>query len=154
MKILVTDRRSIEAGLIVRTPYIVISIRDPGTPKPKIPKPTTLKDVFYTEFHDAEPVEGFRLPTNIVMMTAEQAKAIWRFVEDHRNGIGTIVCHCEQGMSRSPAVALALAEILGEDGDAKMISRSYQPNAYVCQLMRSAIQDSRNGHNNLDDESQ
>jgi predicted protein tyrosine phosphatase len=148
MKILVTDRRSIEAGVVVRTPYVVISIRDPGTSKPEIPRPTSLKGVFYTAFHDAEPAFGLQLPIYIVMMNAEQAKAIWRFVDHYRNGINTIVCHCEQGMSRSPAVALALAEVLGEDGDVEMISKSYQPNAYVCRLMRSAIRD------RLDEESQ
>jgi predicted protein tyrosine phosphatase len=136
MKIIVTDRQSIESGTVVRTPYIVISIRDPGTSKPRIPRTSGLKEVLHVAFHDAEPVAGFRTPSKIVLMKPAHAMAIWKLVERHKDAIGSIVCHCEQGMSRSPAVALALAEALGSSG--KHIRANYQPNKYVYDLMRTA----------------
>lgn len=137
MKIMVTDRQTIESGIIVRTPYIVISIRDPGTPKPRIPQTSGLKEVLHVAFHDAEPVAGFRTPSKIVFMKPAQARAIWKFVGRHKDEVGSIVCHCEQGMSRSPAVALALAEAFGNR--TSHIRANYQPNQYIYGLMRAAI---------------
>jgi predicted protein tyrosine phosphatase len=136
MKIMVADRQTIESGMVVRTPYIVISIRDPGTPKPRIPRTSGLRGVLHVAFHDAEPAAGFRTPSTIVSMKPAQARAIWKFVGRHKDEIGSIVCHCEGGMSRSPAVALALAEALGSR--AEHIRANYQPNQYVYDLMRAA----------------
>ena len=122
---------------MVRTPYIVVSIYTPTMPRPVIPHRLGLKAVLFASFHDAEPTEDFSLPPDIVLMTPRQAKAIWRFVRRHKAEVGSIVCHCEQGMSRSPAVALALAETLG--GDVDYIRDNYQPNQYVYGLMKAAI---------------
>jgi predicted protein tyrosine phosphatase len=138
MKFIVTDRCSIESGILVRTPYIVISIRDPGTKKPRIRRTLGLKKVLYVEFHDAEPADGFKTPSKIVLMKPSQAQAIWNFVQRYQDEIGSVVCHCEQGMSRSPAVALALAEALG--CETRHIRTSYQPNQYVYDLMKNVIQ--------------
>ena len=137
MKIMVTDRQTIESGMVVRTPYIVISIRDPGTPKPQIPRTSGLKEVLHVAFHDAEPVEGFKIPSKIVLMKPAQAIAIWKFVKRHKDAIGSFVCHCVGGMSRSPAVALALAEAFGSR--TSHIRANYQPNQYIYGLMRAAI---------------
>ena len=142
MKLIVTDRRSIESGIVVRTPYIIVSIYSPGRPKPAIPHRVGLKAVFYTSFHDAEPGEGFRLPDEIVLMTREQARAIWKFVKRYRSQVGSIVCHCEQGISRSPAVAIALAEAFGSD--TAEIKAHAHPNQHVYRLMCRAIQASPN----------
>ena len=136
MKIMVTDRQTIESGMVVRTPYIVISIRDPGARKPRIPRTSGLRGVLHVAFHDAEPAEGFRIPSKIVLMNPAQARAIWKFVKRHKDAIGSIVCHCEGGMSRSPAVALALAEAFGSR--TSHIRANYQPNHYVYDLMRAA----------------
>ncbi len=51
--------------------------------------------------------------------------------------IGAIVVHFEQGMSRNPAVAAALAEALGEDPTT--IVAWTQPNQTVYQLLKSTI---------------
>jgi predicted protein tyrosine phosphatase len=140
MKIIVTDRRSIEAGIVVRTPYIIVSIYTPTRPRPEIPRRCGLKAVHYTSFHDVEPTEELSLAPDIVLMTPKHAKAIWRFVKRHHKTVGTIVCHCEQGFSRSPAVALALAKVLGSDV-AKIRAHTY-PNRHVYRLMCQAIKKS------------
>jgi predicted protein tyrosine phosphatase len=136
MQFLVTDRQSIEEGIVVRSSYVLISIRDPDKSKAKIPKQSGLKDVLFTAFHDAEPVKQTALPADIKLMTAEQAKAIWEFVLQHDGKVGTVVVHCEQGMSRSPAVAAAFCKGLG--GDDQRFFSEYQPNAYVYRLMLDA----------------
>ena len=44
MNFIVTDRESIEAGLLVRTAYVVISIRDPDKKKAAVRKTSGLRD--------------------------------------------------------------------------------------------------------------
>ena len=58
MKFIVTDRVTIQSGIMVRTPYIVVSIYTPTMPRPVIPRRLGLKAVLFTSFHDAEPTEG------------------------------------------------------------------------------------------------
>jgi predicted protein tyrosine phosphatase len=139
MQFFVTDRQSIQKGIVVRTPYIVISIYDPDKPRPGIPRRTGMKGVFYVAFHDAEPDDEMSLPPNIVLMSLRQAKDIWAFVRKHQAEVGTVVCHCEQGMSRSPAVAVALAEAFGSS--TQKIESNSNPNRYVYGLMRKAIEE-------------
>lgn len=129
MELIVTDRASIEEGIVVRGRYVVISIHDPDKPRPQIPKRVGLIDVLYLAFHDAEPTSQIELPAHIQLMTPEHAREIWSFVQQYQDHVDAIVCHCEQGMSRSPAVAAALAELRGEDS--WRFFREYQPNEYV-----------------------
>lgn len=135
MELIVTDRASIEEGILVRDHYIVISIHDPEKPKPAIPGRVGMRAVLYMAFHDAEPTPKLKLPTEIQLMTVDDAQRIWEFVQQHREHVGTIICHCEQGMSRSPAVAAGLAELLGEDSS--WLFQEYQPNEYVYELIVS-----------------
>ena len=137
MDFIVTDRQTIENGIIVKTPYVVVSIRDPGRPRPRLRRPPAFIDSLFLAFHDAEPSSGMVLPKEVCLMSPQDAVQIWRFVQKHIDRARTIVCHCEQGMSRSPAVALALAERL--DGDTETILADGQPNQYVYCLMREAI---------------
>jgi predicted protein tyrosine phosphatase len=136
MEFIVASRGEIERGIIVRHPYVVISISDPGTPLPRVRRPPAFRDVLYLQFHDEEPVKGFKSPRDIVLMTEDEARAIWEFVDRYRAGVGAIVVHCEQGASRSPAVAAALAKALGEDGDRFFVE--YVPNQFVYNLVWAA----------------
>ena len=70
-------------------------------------------------------------------LTVADAERIWRFVQEHLPGIRAIVCHCEQGMSRSPAVAQALAEALGVDQ--RHIVRGRNPNKRVYRLLKDTF---------------
>ena len=132
MKIIVTDRETIQRGLVVKSTFVVISITDPGVPRTKIKKASGLKDVLYLSFNDSEPVDGLKLPKEIRLMTEDHARAIWKFVNQHRQ-VGAIVVHCHQGMSRSPAIAAAISRYLGLD-EAKF-HRNYQPNQFIYDLM-------------------
>ncbi len=137
MQLIVTDRASIEEGVIVRTSYAVISIHDEDKPPARIPQRVGMRDVLYVCFDDAVPEPG----SERRLMTADDATAIWNFVAANKENIGAIVCHCEQGMSRSPAVAAGLAELLGEDSS--WFFQEYQPNEYVFGLMLRVAPGSR-----------
>lgn len=137
MQFHVYDRRSVETGIVVRHAYLLISIRDPDKPSVRYRRPSGLRDVLSLAFHDAEPGRGVAIPRGIQLLQTEDAVRIWEFVRQHRDSVGAIVCHCEQGMSRSPAVAWALAEAL--DGDVEAILAESQPNKYVYELLRDTI---------------
>lgn len=137
MEFHVYDRRSVERGIVIREAYVLISIRDPDKPSVSHRRPSGLRDVLSLAFHDAEPAVGINLPKSVQLMQAEDAVKIWEFVQQHCKHIGAIVCHCEQGMSRSPAVAWALAEAL--EGDVGAILAESQPNKYVYELLRDTI---------------
>ena len=138
MDFIITDRETIESGLLVQTSYVVISIRDPHKRPAKVHKQAGLRDVLFLSFHDAEPSHMMALSGKIKLMTPKQAKQIHQFVDKHKEDVGAIVVHCEQGMSRSPAVAAALCKTMG--GDDKNFWRDYQPNMYVYRLMLKAAE--------------
>jgi len=136
MDFIPVSREEIERGIIVRTAYVVVSISDPGTRRPRIKRPAGFRDVLYLQFHDAVPMSGFTQPDDIVLMTSDQARQIWDFVLSYEGRVETVVVHCEQGMSRSPAVAAALADYFGGQ-----FFLEYQPNEYVYELMCSVAPD-------------
>jgi predicted protein tyrosine phosphatase len=136
MEFHVTDRDGIESGVLVRSAYVVISIYDPDRQKPKVKKQAGLRAVLQLAFHDAEPGDLPRLDTEVVVMSADQARQICRFINQHKDDIGAVVVHCERGMSRSPAVAAALCASLG--GDEGVFFREFQPNGHVYRLVRNA----------------
>jgi len=132
MDFIVTDRQGIESGVLVRSAYVVISISDPGSRRAKVKKQSGLRGVLYLTFNDAEP------PTtsSMVLFSPQQARQIVEFVASHQTGIGAVVVHCHQGMSRSPAVAAALCKAMGGDGG--QFWQGYCPNAHVYKLVCGA----------------
>ncbi len=133
----VSDRRTVERGLAMRRPFILISIRDPDKPPVRIRPHRLCQAALELAFHDAEPVAGFTPARSITYMTEDHARAIWQFVREHEGKYTAIVVHCEQGMSRSPAVAAGLAKGLGIDS--KVFWREYQPNQFVYQLVLTTV---------------
>jgi predicted protein tyrosine phosphatase len=133
MEFIVRDRESVEQGILVRSSYIMISIRDPERQKVRVPKQSGLRDVLYLAFHDVDPAGDTALAEDVTLMTDEDARRIWSFVKKWENEIGTVVVHCEKGMSRSPAVAAALCKSMG--GDDRLFWQEYRPNRFVYRLM-------------------
>lgn len=138
MKIFVTDRRSIERGFLVKSTYALISIRDPDATKARIPKASGLRATLHLAFHDSEPEASMELPAEIVIPTEEHARQIWQFVDEHKNSVGAFVVHCHQGMSRSPAVAAAIAVYLGLSD--RRFWEEHSPNQYLNDLMMKTMQ--------------
>lgn len=133
MNVIVVSRAEIERGIVVRTPYVVVSISDTENRRPRLKHPATFRGNLFVQFHDAEPVTGSSLPEGIVVIDQAHAKKIWTFVQRHRNHVGTIVVQCEQGMSRSPAVAAAICRWLGLD-ESRFFAE-YQPNEFVYRML-------------------
>jgi len=136
MEFIVSDRESVEQGTLVRSEFIVISIRDPEKPKARIPKQSSLRGVLYLAFDDAEPTPNRKLPEFIKPMTPAQAQKVIRFFEKYEAKVGAVVVHCEAGMSRSPAVAAGLCKRSG--GDDSEFFKFYMPNRYVYRLVLRA----------------
>lgn len=131
----VVDRLTIESEPVLHVPHVLISICDPGAREAKVFRNGKRLGLLRLRFHDAEPVKGYELPEHIVLMTAADAVRIWQFVAEWRDQIQAILVHCEAGMSRSPAVAGALAKRFGPPGNADAILGEYQPNQHVYRLM-------------------
>ncbi len=146
MEITVCDREEIEHGIAVRTQYAVISIHDPDKRRAKVKRQSGLRDVLYLAFHDAEPSAGFELPADIALITSAQADEIRDFVRRHQSDADTIVVHCEQGMSRSPAVAAAISDALGLDP--RRFWQMHTPNEYVYHMVADAFDRGNAGSGN------
>jgi len=130
-----------EAGSFVPdVPYLVVSISDPEKPEPEIPTPPHLRGVLRLRFHDVGPPRRFQ-ETADVAMTPEHARQILSFVREHLPGAELIVCQCEQGVSRSAAVAAALSRIL--QGEDEYFRTHYWPNRWVYNLLLEGAGESR-----------
>ncbi len=100
----------------MRRPYTLISVRDSDRRRVHIRPHRFCTAALEPAYHEAEPVAGFTPDRSITYMTEEDVRAIWQFVRENQGRYTDIIVHCEQGMSRSPAVAAALAEGLGING--------------------------------------
>lgn len=66
-----------------------------------------------------------------LLFTKEQAKEVLDFVKEVLPQIEILLVHCEAGMSRSPAIAAAIAHVLwGPEAD-KVYFDKYIPNSFV-----------------------
>ena len=115
MEILVTDRAGIHAGIRLDCPYIIISIHNPDQPPAKIPTDPNLRAILALAFDDCRHAIRDTDTPELSPMTAAHAAQIRDFVRLHQPHIAAIVVHCEQGFSRSPAIAAAVSETLGLD---------------------------------------
>lgn len=132
MQVRVYGRAEIEKGIVIPGSYSVISIRDPGTRVPRIRRSAGFRAAIYLEFHDAIPAAAaFGSPLRL--MCDADAQLIWNFVREQANRVDYLVVHCEQGMSRSPAVAAAICSRWG--GDPSRFFREYALNRYVYDLL-------------------
>ena len=139
MKIHVFSRKEIETGIRIKPAYVVISIRNPGEPRAKVKKQAGLRGVLYVAFSGIEPLAGLQPPPEIKKIKLSPAEEICAFVHRYRrDGIGAIVVHCEQGMSRSPAVAAAISDALGLNP--KRFWQFHTPNEYVYHAVSDAFE--------------
>lgn len=137
MEFTVLCRDEVESGELrhLREPHIVISIFDPDKPHPVLKISGLCQAVLALGFHDACPVGSMVLPPDIRLLQPEQAAQVWDFVGQWIPHVQRIVVHCEQGMSRSPAVAAAIARHLGQDEGE--FWEEYQPNQWVYEFLLS-----------------
>lgn len=126
----VYSRAAIERIAPHEAPHGVISITSSPDDTARIPGSAACLGVLRLSFADADE------PSDLVLFDETHAAAIRGFLEAHAN-VSTILVHCDAGVSRSPAVAAAIARATGED-DAPWFRR-YRPNARVYRILRAAL---------------
>jgi|SRR5579884_723730 len=127
MRFLVLSRK--EAREVApQEPYIVIAIADRDGEHADLADSPHCLAVLRLRFDDTETTDFGGYP-----MTRKHALKIVRFVREYREPAQLIVCQCEQGISRSAAVAAALSSWIQKE-DARFF-RLYQPNRHVYRLI-------------------
>lgn len=143
-----------DAALMIRhvRPHLVISITDPppwgtGKPLPFDLEDEDLLDVLHLNFADFHEKhfdtkhEG--TPLKMWAMDMGHAMKVREFLEMYRGVWQTLIVHCEAGVSRSPSMALAIAETLGVSKySIEPVARNWdaQPlNPWVYQLTKAAL---------------
>lgn len=90
--------------------WLVISIREPGQDLPRLQPGWGA--VLSLSFHDKEDVQLANRTGLWRMFSAEDAQACWEFVKSHALAASGLIVHCGAGLSRSPAIARAIAKNL------------------------------------------
>jgi predicted protein tyrosine phosphatase len=125
--------RSAATDFVSDKPWACISIGTEPGDWPKLNK-CQLVDLLQISFFDLD-----RIPdecTNedkIVLFNEDHARRIWEFVESVWDRVDLILVHCLAGVSRSPAVAAAVAKIRYSSDD--LYFKSYAPNMLVYRIM-------------------
>ena len=114
-------------------PHIVISITG-GNNFVELPENKNRKGLLRLSFGDIDFAEaGQNRFGNI------QAQQIIDFVKEYYNSIDVIICHCEAGISRSAAVAGALAKRINGDDD--YYFKFHNPNMHVYSILLKKLID-------------
>lgn len=137
IEIFVFSQKGIQEFVTDR-PHIIISIREPNSPgydvqKATIPESPNCIGILWLDFCD---MDGERFPKTQTMpeeyklFSDDDAKSILTFLKLTYKYINLIAVQCPGGISRSAAVAGALAKVLGQD-DSKFFIRPYVPNKFI-----------------------
>ena len=135
---LILSRSAVET-FTAKTPYLVVSVTDPEQPDASISNSPFLRATLRMNFHDiAKPsriAAQFATTLTDVYATEADAERILSFVGEHLAEVKLIVCHCEQGISRSAAIAAALSRILQAEDE--FFFQHYWVNRYLYDLLLS-----------------
>lgn len=97
---------------------ILISVTDPENSQAELVESKNFVDILRLKFHDIGKTKIFENETsNDVSMNIEDAKKIWNFVFENLSKAETIICQCEQGVSRSAAIAAAISRVLQNEDE-------------------------------------
>jgi predicted protein tyrosine phosphatase len=134
--------------------HVIISIRTPGdTSEVKLPLagPKTLGVLHLSFYDNAKEAPQPPIPLRDLGVTRQEYDAaflglplgtffdekmgleIVLFVRQHHAKAKRIIVHCDDGLSRSPAVVAALAKMLGQDDS--RYHQDYNPNQRVYRLI-------------------
>lgn len=133
MEFLVCSRRKIETLRPPEVEHVIISVTSMRDDVAQLPTNEHCLGILRLSFADAD--ENSRPPIGAELFSRDQALEIWQFVERHRANIERIIVHCDFGISRSPAIAAALALVLNGNGDEFLLADEYVPNELVYRLL-------------------
>jgi predicted protein tyrosine phosphatase len=132
MDIFVYSRSALEAVKPHEVPHVIISITSsPDDVAPLRPN-KMCQGVLRLSFPDAE--EPSNLYAEADLFSREHARKIWTFTQQHLTQIERIIVHCDAGVSRSSAVAGALARVLNNN-DSEFFGGRYRPNRRVYRIL-------------------
>lgn len=118
----------------------LLSIRSASEKKISFANAHKFADIHYTVFDDIEQDYPSR---DVKLMTQKDADDIVSFVSKHAGKGKWLIIHCSAGVSRSPAVAAAIADYYGQKGlrDIFLDSTEYSmfANRYVFNMIVSAF---------------
>jgi len=146
MKFIIYPRREIETVKPHEERHLIISIRTPGDPKEaKLPINERTMGVLRLLFDDIPDVpEGVEEELvkqqrdlggrDLLFFDKVMAREIFDFVRPHKETVGTIIVHCDAGVSRSPAVAAGIAKMVFEQNDMVFFDE-YYPNSRVYRIL-------------------
>lgn len=132
-EIFVYSRGAIERVPPHDTPHIVISITSAPSDTARIPSSSALRGLLRLSFADADE------PSELTLFDDQHALEIVTFLRAHPE-VDRLVIHCDAGLSRSPAIAAAIARADGQD-DSLWFER-YRPNPRVYRLLLNALTES------------
>ena len=135
MQILVYSRSALDAVRPHEVPHVMISITSHVDDVARLRINEMCRGVLRLSFPDAEFPSD--LHTEDSLFSRQQAEEIWTFTQQHVSEIERIIVHCDAGISRSPAVAAALARVLNDD-DAEFFGGQYRPNRRVYRFLLEA----------------
>jgi predicted protein tyrosine phosphatase len=132
MDLFVYSRQALEAARPHEVPHLIISITSHVTDRARLRLSSQCRAVLRLSFVDAEDASDRFAEADL--FSSEQAQQIWALVVEHHTEIERIVVHCDAGISRSAAVAAALARRFGGD-ETQFFSGKYHPNARVYRML-------------------
>jgi predicted protein tyrosine phosphatase len=135
MDIYVYSRSAIEATRPHEVPHVIVSITSSPADVARLRTTDACRGVLRLSFLDAD-VPSDQHP-EAELFSETQAASVWAFVMQHRGAIDRLVVHCDAGVSRSPAVAAAIAKALGVD-DTDYFGGRYRPNMRVYRMLLDA----------------
>lgn len=133
MEILIKDRYSAQDYVASHgnQPLAVISISGGWDSKPEF-KESVNHIIHYSEFNDVlEGYPGF--------ITIKQAVSVAGFILTLPVTTHTLLVHCQQGVSRSAAVAAAIMTHFTNDASSVFDNTKYTPNQDVYQIVLEAL---------------
>jgi predicted protein tyrosine phosphatase len=140
VELFVYSRSAIAAVRPHDAPHVIISITSHEEDHASLRTNAACRGVLRLSFVDAETPSAHH-PEETLFSTAHAA-SIWEFVYRHRPQIERILAHCDAGVSRSAAVAAAIARVLNGD-DAEFSSGRYRPSARVYRMLIDAHEGAR-----------
>lgn len=126
---------------VIEVPYLVISISSHEEPTVAIPSNDNCVDKLFLKFDDVsyETQKTLAYYDSVAYsMIKEDAIKILDFVFKYKDDVNDIIVHCEAGISRSPAIAVALSEILNGKDQERYI-QSLNGLSYANLLVRDLI---------------
>lgn len=135
MRILVKSRDSLVDLASERGRVAIVSISDDPDDFPDIPCDCLC--ILRQHFHDVEVAFSVFQDAPIAAFTEAQATEVAGFVSSLPSEVETLVFQCEAGISRSAAMAAAVARHLGQDD--MPFFRNHVPNRRVYRMTLEAL---------------